>query len=253
MTADPAPSPAMGTFYPESRFGGFTDVDGTVAFYSRVAALLDPSHTVLDVGCGRGEPLLDDPVRFRRELVTFKGRAAKVIGVDPDPAAASHPGLDEFHRVPPDEPWPIADGTVDLAVCDNVVEHAERPRALFAEMRRVLRPGGVACVRTPNRWGYVAVAASLIPNRLHAGVAAKVQESRKEEDVFPTLYRCNSVRKLRHGLKSCGFEPVVYGYGAEPGYLAFSKAAYAAGVLHQKLAPGFLRPALFAFARVPAG
>jgi len=31
---------AMETFYPESRFGGFTQIDGTVAFYSRVQALV---------------------------------------------------------------------------------------------------------------------------------------------------------------------------------------------------------------------
>jgi hypothetical protein len=47
-----------------------------------------------------------------------------------------------------------------------------------------------------------------------------------------------------------GFEHVVYGYEAEPSYLSFSKFAYALGVLHQKLAPGFLRPAIFAFGRL---
>jgi len=42
----------------------------------------------------------------------------------------------------------------------------------------------------------------------------------------------------------------VYGYEAEPSYLNFSKLVYAFGVLHQRLAPGFIRPALFAFARL---
>ncbi len=47
-------------FYPESRYGGFTDIDGTVAFFARVNALLRPSFTVLDFGCGRGSHI-DDP------------------------------------------------------------------------------------------------------------------------------------------------------------------------------------------------
>src|SRR5438093_943558 len=41
-------------YYPESRFGGFTGVDGTLAFYIRVNSLIDSSSVVLDVGCGRG-------------------------------------------------------------------------------------------------------------------------------------------------------------------------------------------------------
>ena len=40
--------------YPESLFGGFTDVDGTITFFTRVNALIDSSSVVLDVGCGRG-------------------------------------------------------------------------------------------------------------------------------------------------------------------------------------------------------
>ena len=241
----------MATFYPESRFGGFTDVDGTVAFYNRVASLLSPASTVLDVGCGRGEIMVDDPVPFRRQVVNLRGRAGRVIGIDVDPVGETNPGLHEFHQITPDGPWPIDDGSIDVAVCDNVVEHVEDPPALFARMRRALKPGGVACIRTPNRWGYVALAASAIPNRLHARVTAKVQDDRKEEDVFPTLYRCNSVRAMRRTMNAAGFEATVYGHSAEPGYLSFSKAAYAAGVLHQRLAPGFLRPALFAFGRVP--
>ncbi len=49
-------------FYPESRFGGFSDLDGTVAFYGRIQALLAAGMTVLDVGCGRGAGLMEDSV-----------------------------------------------------------------------------------------------------------------------------------------------------------------------------------------------
>jgi hypothetical protein len=50
-----------------------------------------------------------------------------------------------------------------------------------------------------------------------------------------------------------GFDCVVYGYENEPSYLAFSTIAYSLGVLHQKIAPGFLRRAIFAFGqRLPS-
>jgi SAM-dependent methyltransferase len=234
-------------FYPETRFGGFTDVDGTVAFFNRVNALLAPSFVVLDVGCGRGA-YGEDAVSLRKELRILKGKVAKVVGIDLDPAARDNPYVDEFHLIQGDR-WPIDDESVDLVLSDNVVEHVEDPQKFFAEIGRVLKRGGYLCIRTPNRWSYVGLASTLTPNKHHSKVTSVVQEGRKAEDVFPTVYRCNSVRKLKRIMREGGFESVVYGYDAEPGYLSFSSVAYALGVLHQRIAPGFLRPSLFAFGR----
>ncbi len=52
--------------YPETRFGGFTDIDGTVVFFNRVNSLIDSSSVVLDVGCGRGS-YSEDSVPLRKE------------------------------------------------------------------------------------------------------------------------------------------------------------------------------------------
>jgi SAM-dependent methyltransferase len=234
-------------FYPESRFGGFTDVDGTIAFYTRAQALVGPMSVVLDVGCGRGA-YAEDPVGIRRELRIFKGKVGRVIGIDVDPEAAGNPFLDEFRPLGNGE-WPVPDSSIDVAVADCVLEHVADPPSFFENAHRVLSPGGVLCLRTTNAWSYVALAARLVPNRHHAQVTARVQEKRKAEDVFPTLYRCNSVPKLRRALERHGFEGVAYGYEAEPSYLEFSRFAYRIGVLHQRLAPKLLRPALLAFAR----
>jgi SAM-dependent methyltransferase len=235
-------------FYPESRFGGYTDIDGTVVFYSRVQSLVTAESVVLDVGCGRGA-CAEDPIALRRELRIFKGKAKRVIGIDLDEAAASNPFLDEFHLLN-DAQWPVEAGSVDVIVCDNVIEHVEDPEAFFTQARRALRANGVICVRTPNSWGYVALCSRLVPNRHHARVLGKVQDGRKEEDVFPTLYRCNSIWAMRAMLRRHGFDHSVYGYEAEPSYLSFSRLAYWLGVWHQRLAPRFLKPALFAFGRV---
>ena len=61
-------------FYQEALFGGFTDIDGTVAFFNRVNSLLEPSFVVLDVGCGNG-PLL-------RNLIHWGARPENVFGLD---------------------------------------------------------------------------------------------------------------------------------------------------------------------------
>lgn len=235
-------------FYPESQFGGFTDVDGTITFFNRVNSLLQPSFVVLDVGCGRGA-YGEDPVPLRRNLRILKGKVAKVIGLDVDEDPHADPFVDEFHLINANI-WPIASASVDLIVCDNVVEHVADPQQLFSEFRRVLHSGGYLCIRTPNRWSYSTLAATMIPNKYHAKVTAKVQRNRKEEDVFPTSYRCNSLGKLRSAMKQNGFEGVVYGHDAEPAYLSFSSIAYFFGVMHQRLAPGFMRPVIFAFGKL---
>lgn len=235
-------------FYPESKFGGFSDVDGTIQFYTRVNSLLGAETTVLDFGCGRGA-YGEDPLSLRRDLRILKGKAGKVIGIDVDPIGCENPFIDEFHRLQGTS-WDLPDASVDLCLCDNVLEHLEEPQDFFDEARRVLRPGGDLCLRTPNAWNYIAVISRLLPNRLHAGVLAQVKNRSLDQDVFPVYYRCNTIPALKKMFRTNGFSAVVYGYEAEPSYLSFSKLAYGLGVLHQKVAPHFLRAAIFAFGRL---
>jgi SAM-dependent methyltransferase len=240
----------MEFFYPESKFGGFTSIDGTIAFYTRVQALAGADAVVIDIGCGRGS-YAGDAVVFRRELRVFRGKTRRVIGLDASPAGAENPFLDEFRQMEGIH-WPVEDEAASLVVCDNVLEHLLDPEAFFSEAYRVLKPGGSLCIRTPNRLNYIALLSRLVPNRSHVRVLARAKPGLAEEDIFPTLYRCNTVPAVRRGLTRHGFDAVVYGYEAEPSYLSFSTVAYALGVLHQKLAPGIFKAAIFAFGKKEA-
>jgi SAM-dependent methyltransferase len=233
--------------YPESRFGDFTDVDGTIAFYVRVDELLPPDGVALDVGCGRGTQG-DDPIRTSRSLRTLRGRCRRVIGLDVDAEAAANPFVDEFRAIEGDR-WPVETGSVDLCVADFVLEHVDDPERFVAESARALRPGGHLCVRTINAWSYLGLASRLVPNRLHPRLLGRVQPARRADDVFPVRYRCNSLRRLRAVLDRHGFDAAVYGYEAEPDYLAFSPLAYRLGVWHERLAPSAIRVGIHAFAR----
>lgn len=235
-------------FHPEARFGGFTDVDNTIVFYARVQQLLSPDAVALDVGCGRGTQA-EDPVRLRRELRILRGKCAGVIGIDVDPAAARNPFLDEFRLIELSGRWPLEDASVDLAVADFVLEHVSDPNTFFHEAARVLRPGAVICIRTINAWSYMALASKLVPNGLHARLLRKVQPDRSGQDIFPALYLCNTVPRLRRTLSEHGFDAVVYGAEAEPAYLRFSSIAYAMGLAHRHLAPSWLRVGLIGWAR----
>lgn len=235
--------------FPETRFGGFSPVDGTIAFYLRVNSLLKPSDIVLDVGCGRGA-YKEDPVRIRKELRILRGKVKRVIGLDPDPQAASNPFLDEFILLEnPNDKWPVTEGAVDLVISDWTLEHVEKPALFFSEICRVLRPGGFFCARTTNSWGYVAVFSRIIPEPYHVRLLRRLQPKREVQDIFPTRYRCNSIPLLKKYLSNYGFDGVVIGYPGLPAYLHFSFLLTVLGYFYESHIPPFLRHTLMIFAQ----
>lgn len=232
-------------YYPESRFGGFSNVDGTVAFYNRVNALVQPVSVVVDVGCGRGA-YGDDPVLYRRQLRILRGKCQRVIGIDVDPQGKENPFIDEFRPIEGGL-WPVDDRSVDLCLADNVLEHVLDVEAFFSECRRILKPGGYLCIRTPNLLSYFGLVSRLVPNRGHVPVLRRVKERVLEQDVFPTVYRCNTIPAIRRMMERYGFDHAVYGHEAEPAYLSFSRLAYSTGILVQRLTPNLFKVGIHAF------
>ena len=53
--------------------------------------------------------------------------------------------------------WPIADGSTDLVLATETLEHVVDPAAFLAEAARVLRPGGEVLLTVPfsARWHYI--------------------------------------------------------------------------------------------------
>jgi len=232
--------------YPEALFGGFTRRDGTIAFYSRIRSMLTPTSTVVDFGCGRGKSA-EDSVRYRRDLCCLRGSCARVIGLDVDEAGRDNPLIDEFAQLTCNQ-WPVEDRSTDIVIADFVLEHLPYPRQFFSEAARALKPGGTLCIRTPNRYSYVALASQIIPNRHHGAVLSRVQDGRQTQDVFPTLYRCNTARRLKSEMRKAGFGPVaVVPWDSEPAYLAFSDVAYRIGVLAHAVMPPLFRSTLLSF------
>jgi 2-polyprenyl-3-methyl-5-hydroxy-6-metoxy-1,4-benzoquinol methylase len=236
-------------YYPENRFGGFTEVDGTIAFYTRINALISPEAVVVDVGCGRGA-FMEDRVTYRRNLRLLKGKCQLVIGLDVDKAGASNPGVDEFRLI--DHPtWPVASASVDVCVCDYVLEHVTQPAEFIAECWRLLKPGGFLCIRTSNLLSYFGLLAKLSPARMQSILLRKGKNQMRAQDTFKTFYRANTLFRLRRLLARQGFEGVVFGSEAEPGYLSFSRFFYWLGVLHQRHAPRVFKVGLLAFVQKP--
>lgn len=109
----------------------------------RACAGLPPDARVLDVGCGDG---------FHLDLLREHGPPTwRLHGVDSSTRAvdaARQRGLDvELARV---EDLLIPEGSVDLALLIQTIEHLADPRAALVAIRRVLRPGGRLVIVTDN-------------------------------------------------------------------------------------------------------
>jgi SAM-dependent methyltransferase len=233
-------------FFPEIGVAGFSHIDGTVGFYSIIAAALKPGFHLLEFGAGRGEHIADDPVVYRRSLTKFRGRVERVVGADVDPVVACNPYVDEAVILTPGAPLPFPDSTFDIIVSRYVFEHIDNAEETARELMRVLKPGGLLCAVTPNKWGYVAIGARLVPNRLHAKALTGVQPGRDQQDVFPTRYRMNTVSALRSMFGHHG-KVMIYRASGEPAYYFGKSLPYAIFLLLHKLLPPQLATAIQLF------
>ena len=228
--------------YPEINAGGYSRVDGTLAFYARINSLVGRDMTVLDYGAGRGQGIQEDPVIFRRDLRNLRGKCKRFIGVDIDPAVKDNPGLDEAYVMQPGQGIPLSDESVDLIVSDYTFEHIVNPEGVSAEFDRVLKHGGWICARTPNRWGYIALGASLVPNALHVNVLRFLQPHRQPRDVFPTAYKLNTATAINKHFPSEKYRNYSYRYTAEPAYFGDSRVLWGMAMFAFKAIPSPLAP-----------
>jgi SAM-dependent methyltransferase len=238
--------------YPELRAGGFTRRDGSVQFYVRIHALLAamPQRPVIvDFGAGRGAQF-DVAAPMHRQLMDLRGHAESVIGVDVDKAVLNNPFVTRAHVVSPGVRLPVEDSSVDLVIADHVFEHLTEPSRVATELTRILRDGGWICARTPNKWGYIAVGARLVPNRLHSRLLRSIQPTRESQDVFPTEYRLNTWNSIAEHFPSHRYEQIILGWTPEPAYGGSSRFVTAMFEGLGRVTPERFMPVLLIFLRL---
>ena len=227
----------MQVLYPEVAAGGFSRMDGGIDFYTRVNSLLSPEMTVVDLGAGRGVFTTRER-SYIQDLMMLRGKVARVIGLDIDPVVMENESVDEAHVLAVGGPFPLEDNSVDLIVSDFTFEHLDDPDFTAGEMDRVLKPGGWICARTPNKYGYIALGATLVPNSLHVKVLKRAMPDRDAQDVFPTRYRLNTPARVRATFP--GYEVISYTHEPEPSYFGNSTMLWRAALVAGRLTPNSL-------------
>jgi SAM-dependent methyltransferase len=161
---------------------------------------------LLDVGCGMGA-----------FLATMKARGWEVHGLEPDPAAAAAAravGIDVRRGTLVDADWP--GGSFQAVTMSSVIEHVHDPAEDLAVCRRLLAPGGLIHIVTPN----IDALGDERFGRHWRGL---------EAPRHLVLFNRGSLARL---LDACGFEDVTFHphYAAEWFWLA-------SGAIERRLAP----------------
>jgi SAM-dependent methyltransferase len=144
----------------------------------RFAARFCKGAAVLDAGCGTGYGTA--------ELAA----ATSVTGTDISEEALayasanfSRPGIRFVNA--PCEALPFGEATFDLITAFEVIEHLERWPDLLTEARRVLTPGGILLVSTPNKAYYAEMRAKVGPNPFHCHEFEYEEFRSALSEVFP--------------------------------------------------------------------
>jgi 2-polyprenyl-3-methyl-5-hydroxy-6-metoxy-1,4-benzoquinol methylase len=124
----------------------FAEHENRYVFAARFVA----ASNVLDVACGTG---------IGTEFL-FRSGAASCTGMDIDPIAVQHAisAYDQCKFIACDATkMPVQDGSFDVIVSFETIEHLPDPVKFLKECSRVLRPGGTLVCSTPNlkvsQWG----------------------------------------------------------------------------------------------------
>lgn len=160
----------------------------------------NPNFVWLDLGCGHQ---LLPPWRYHEEQQLVRN-SKTIIGLDYSfDSLKKHRSIS--NRIRGDiSHLPFANDSFDFITSNMVFEHLRDPEVQLAEVNRILKPQGTLIIHTPSISGYTTIAARLMPRHIRVKLARSLQD-RREEEVFPTYYRINSVSKIREMARRTGF------------------------------------------------
>jgi SAM-dependent methyltransferase len=164
------------------------------------AARLSRRKQVLDAGCGAGYGSAE-----------LARQAASVLGIDSSAEAiafarAQYPAPNLRFEEADCSALPAADGSIDLVVAFEVIEHLQDWRGFLREARRVLAPAGQFIVSTPNKRYYSESRGCSGPNPFHVH-EFEFEEFRAElGEVFPHVSLF-----LENHTEGVVFQPAVVG------------------------------------------
>lgn len=167
---------------------------------------LSPDTLWLDIGCGR-RLFPDWMPNGQAEQDALQQKLKTTFGIDPDVASLRDNRFVKNRVVGDSASLPFENDFFDLLTANMVVEHLAKPHEVLLEARRVLKTSGIFVFHTPNSLSYATLMARIVPEGFKVWLIG-ILEGRKEEDVFPTLYRMNTPKQVEQLAQAAGLKVV---------------------------------------------
>lgn len=155
----------------------------------------------LDVGCGHHVL----PLWRAEQEMSLIARCRKVVGIDGSLESLKKHRSIGIRVLGTISHLPFRDDSFDLVTANMVVEHLDAPETQFREIARILKPGGLFILHTPNCLGYSTMIARMIPELVKKRLI-RLLSARDEADVFKTFYRVNTPKQVEQFAAMTGFD-----------------------------------------------
>lgn len=124
---------------------------------------------IADIGCGFH-------AGFVRSVLS-EVASATLVDLSLADDLKANPKVRAVEGVLPDVLAELKDASIDVVICNNVLEHLWDPRTALRHVRRILRPGGVASLNVPSWRGKFFLETAAF--RLQVTSAAEIDDHKR--------------------------------------------------------------------------
>jgi SAM-dependent methyltransferase len=184
---------------------------------------------VLDIGCGKGQFLLDviRTLRQRHQIGVTRVAVVDLVRAEGNLLDAISPAPEFFQQSVDGQRLPFATGSFDFVSCNHVLEHIFETEKFLREIHRVVRPDGLVVISVPNIAAWINRIAFLVCGQplgsevgtesITYGFWPGFLQSRLKRFEPSGHIRDFTPRSLRDLCAACGFKPA--GWWAQNGGL----------------------------------
>lgn len=188
---------------------------------------IKPKSILLDAGCGWKSSEIENLSDSIKNNITM-------IGMDIDLEALKDNVTHKNLLCSRLEKIPFKDKTFDIIISKCVIEHVKYPQIAINEFSRITKKGGHIIMVVPNIYNPLMLAGKLTPLRLHKKFMTKISNV-KEDDIYHTYFRCNSIRSIDRIFKNAGFVRKDLKISGEFILLMFSKPLFFSWIIFDKM------------------
>jgi SAM-dependent methyltransferase len=210
-----------------------------IALNSLFNVSLPNKAIVLDYGCGHGNYLIDES----------RTKIAWAVGIDINHEdTKKNLCLDEI-QITNGDTIPYPDYSFDSVIALWVLEHVKDPENCLNEIYRVLKPGGEFFFATPNKYYILITIKRLFEIIRIDTLLSSILYGRKIKDIFPTLYKANTVSDLERHLKVAKFNKFEVRENFDPGYSSFNNFTFKITELVSNINSSIVKAHLYGWAK----